>query len=323
MGLEKKFYVDSKSISSPYFKKDEGSSILVASDIHYQPNVNKELYTLLIRYAQETKPSYIVMPGDQVETIDFIDDTKERQFFEYFIKSLSEICPVIIIPGNHEMKDYSHKIFGNRSHEDKDDYRLKSMRYFDSLNRFDNVYFLNNEKVTFSDATFFGFNPRLSSYEDIKSKEVEEEFIEDFIKSGLSMAADSYNILLTHSPLQIIRSGVYSAIPDFENATDLVISGHLHDGYLPKRLDKKYGDTNVGLFFTPLVYPSPGVLCRGVHDFGRGYVFVSQGFRKWTADLAVMNAFERITANDIENLYIKKADSKDYEDLGETKPFVK
>ena len=125
-----------------------------------------------------------------------------------------------------------------------------------------------------------GFSPRLSSYQKMNDKKVEEEFIEDYIKSGLKMLADSYNILLTHSPLQISRNGVFNAILDFKELTDLVITGHFHDGYLPKKLDKLLGNTNAGLFFTPLVAPYPGILCRGVHDFGRGYLFISQGFRK-------------------------------------------
>ena len=39
-------------------------------------------------------------------------------------------------------------------------------------------------------------------------------------------------------------------------------------------------------------------------DFGRGYIFISQGFRKWTADIGLFNAFEKFTANDVEKLII-------------------
>ena len=134
------------------------------------------------------------------------------------------------------------------------------------------------------------------------------------------MLADSYNILLTHSPLQISRNGVFNAILDFKELTDLVITGHFHDGYLPKKLDKLLGDTNAGLFFTPLVAPYPGILCRGVHDFGRGYLFISQGYRKWTADIPLFNAFEKITANDVERLIISSG-NKDVIETPTYKPF--
>lgn len=92
--------------------------------------------------------------------------------------------------------------------------------------------------------------------------------------------------------------------------TDLVIAGHWHDGYLPKKLDRFLGNTNTGLFFTPFRKPFPGIVCRGVHDFGRGYLFITQGFRKWTADIKLFNIFEKITANDVEKLIIKNTKIK-------------
>ena len=255
MKIEDKFYATNYEMTTPYLKSDLPVKILSAPDIHYQPSVTRDLFTMLVRYARETKPDFIVMPGDQIETIDFIDNTKNKEFFESIIKDLSEIAPVIMIPGNHEIKDLNFKS------SLKDD--TKALKYFDSLNKIKNVYFLNNEQTTINGATFLGFNPRIGSY--MKSdKKTEDEFIEDYLKSGLKMAEDAYNILLTHSPLQIVRKGVYSSISDFSELTDLVVTGHFHDGYLPKVLDKSLGKTNAGLFFTPLVAPYPGIICRGV-----------------------------------------------------------
>lgn len=308
--MKNKFYTTEYQIDTPYFKSDYPSSIMVASDIHYHPGVSKDLFLQLIKYAEEVKPDFVVMPGDQVETIDFIDDTKEREFFESVIKRLSEIAPLIIIPGNHEIHDFSPKNFKNRLSNSGTN--TKAMKYFEKLGSIPNVYFLNNDQTQIKGVTFLGFNPRLSSYQKINDRKTEDEFIEDYIKSGLKMAEEEYNILLTHSPIQVTSDRVFSSIKDFSGLTDLVISGHLHDGYLPKFLDKPLGRTNAGLFFTPLVAPYPGIMCRGVHDFGRGYIFISQGYRKWTANIPIMNAFERITANDVERLIIKNEEEKKY-----------
>lgn len=321
MNYKNKFFVQSCEITSPYFIGDDCSKFLVASDIHFQPSVSKELFLLLIKYAREINPDFILMPGDMIETMSFLEYADEKKFFERIIKSLAEICPVIMIPGNHEISDFSPSNFNKRL--TTDNVNVNALRYFESLNKIKNVYFLNNESVSFGKTTFFGFSPRLSSYQKINDSKVIDEFVEDYISTGFNMAKDCYNVLLTHSPLQIINNKVLSAIPDFKNVTDLVVSGHLHDGYLPKILDKKYQNTNVGLFFTPLVFPSPGILCRGIHDFGRGYLFISQGFRKWTADIKLLNAFEKITANDVEKLIIKKSDSISNSGLNETKPFLK
>ena len=315
MDAKKKFYETEYKISTPYFKSDFPEKIMVASDVHYQPSVSRDLFRMLVRYAQESNPDFIVMPGDQIETIDFIDNTNNREFFESIIKELAEIAPVIMIPGNHEIKDFSPKNFRNRLDTNNNDVNTKAIHYFDSLNKINNVYFLNNEQTTINGATFLGFNPRLSSYQKMNDKRIEEEFIEDYIKSGLKMAEDAYNILLNHSPLQITSDGVFNAIRDLNNVTDLVISGHFHDGYLPKILDKPLGKTNAGLFFTPLVAPYPGVICRGVHDFGRGYLFVSQGYRKWTADMAIFNDFEKITSNDVESIILSNGEKSVSESL--------
>ena len=71
-----KYYSKTELISSYYYKSDKETSIVVASDIHYHSNVNKEIYRLLIKYVRETTPDFILMPGDQIETISFIDDAK-------------------------------------------------------------------------------------------------------------------------------------------------------------------------------------------------------------------------------------------------------
>lgn len=295
-----KFYETTELIESYYYKKDDPSKIVVASDLHYQPHVDKEIFLLLIKYCRETKPDFIVMPGDLIETINFIDNQKERSFFETFIRSLAEISPVIMIPGNHEIGNFDIDKYTNRNYSEN----TRALNYLDSLNKIKNVYFLNNEQVSINGMMFLGFNPRLATYLKKGNPKTNEMLMEDYLKSGLKMAEADYNVLLTHSPIIINEAEVINGIPDFKNLTDLAITGHLHDGYLPKSLDKLLGHTSAGLFFTPLVAPYPGIICRGVHDFGRGYLFVSQGYRKWTADVGLFNAFEKITANDVEKLII-------------------
>ena len=296
---ERKFYSEEELINSFYYKKDKETSMVIASDIHYQPHVDKEIFKLLVKYCQETKPDFILMPGDQIETIDFIDNPKEKEFFEYIIRSLAEIAPVIMVPGNHEIGNFQASNYRNRDYK----FNSKSIKYFESLNRIKNVCFLNNEQTKIKDIMFLGFNPRLATYLKKGDNLTNEMFIEDYLKSGLKMAEADYNILTTHSSMLLEDQTVTNEIEDF-NRTDLVVSGHFHDGYLPKKLDKYLGNTNAGLFLTPLVSPLPGIMCRGVHDFGRGYIFISQGFRKWTADIFLFNAFEKFTANDVEKLII-------------------
>lgn len=295
----KKFYAETELINSYYYKSDKKTSIVVASDIHYHSHVDKEIYKLLVKYVRETNPDFVLMPGDQIETISFLDNAKERDFFENIIKSMAEVAPVIIVPGNHEIANFETNNFINRNYN----FNTRAIKYFETLNRFKNVYFLNNEQTKIKDIMFLGFNPRLATYLKRNDEKTNDMFIEDYLKSGLKMAEDDYNVLLAHNPILFENKTVENSIEDFK-ITDLVVSGHVHDGYMPKKLDKYLGKTNAGLFFTPKALPFPGIWCRGVHDFGRGYIFISQGFRKWTADLALFNAFEKFNANDVENLII-------------------
>ena len=101
MKVENKFYATNYDLTTPYFKSDFPAKVLVASDVHYQTSVTRDLFTLLVRYARETNPDFIVMSGDQVETIDFIDNSEDKKFFERIIRELSEVAPLLIIPGNN------------------------------------------------------------------------------------------------------------------------------------------------------------------------------------------------------------------------------
>lgn len=322
MKIENKFYTRRYDLNLPYFRNIESKNILVISDIHYQPNVSKELFLILLKYIQLNRPNYIVIPGDIFESNTFFDNKEALQFFEYFIRSMGEFAPVIIVPGNHDMGNFTPKNFKNRLDSSTSPINIQIINYLESLNKYKNVYFLNNYSVNFNDATFYGFNPSIGSYLKNNDRKTADEFIEDYIKSGLRMTEDKFNILLTHSPVQLTNKYVYSNITDFNKLTDIAIAGHLHDGYLPKCLDRIFGDTNIGLFITPLVTPYPGLVCRGIHEYGRGYLMVSQGFRKWTADVEIMNALEKISANDIETINISNGDQSKILRINETKPFA-
>lgn len=321
MNIEKKFYVTNYVLQTSRLKSTP-TKLLVASDIHYHKHVNKTLFNLLLKYVVETKPDFIIMPGDQIETIDFIDDEKEKEFFENIILTMSKIAPIIIIPGNHEIKDFNISYFKDRLKESSDDNK-KAMDYFELLGKNKNVFFLNNTSIKIDGITFYGFNPRLGSYQRINDEKTTEEFIEDYLRTGFKMEESEYNILITHSPLQLYSERVQETLQDLKNSTDLIITGHMHDGYLPKFFDSRIKNKNVGLFITPLIAPIPGILCRGVHKYGRGYLCISQGFRKWTTDLLVTNTFESITANDLECLELTNSNDEEAISFEETKPFVK
>lgn len=290
-----KFY-EEKIILPSVFYTSTMKTIAVYSDIHYHKNIDKEVILLLILYAQMIKPDYIIMPGDMVDNSKFLNNFQDKKYFEYFIKALSEISKVIMIPGNHETHDMISVswLFS--------DNLTQTIKYFESLNRLKNVYFLDNSQIRIDNINFISYTPPHSTYYS-KSKRTIDKFMNGYIKSGLTMDDDKYNILLTHNPIPLTISNEYKKIDDFNNSTDLVISGHLHNGYLPRFMYEKYKNTNMGLFFAPFINPLNGFICRGIHNFGnRGKLFVSKGYKKWASDLILFNFFEKFTSNDVELL---------------------
>ncbi len=298
-----KFFEEKYLIKSPYYTFND-KRIAVFSDIHYQAHVSKDIYLLIYYYVLKCKPDYVVFPGDIFENDSIIDNKEELDFFTDLISLIAEICPVIIIPGNHDIQNLNiHTYFFNNSEK-----TTKIIKYLESLNKIKNVYFLNNEQTLIDGINFVGFCPSYPTYSLGIKRSAVDRFMDEYVKSGLSMDENKFNILLTHNSIPFTISDKYKEIEDFNKKTDLIIAGHLHGGYLPKFIYKKVRNTKFGLFVYPPVLPIPGLDCRGLHDIGRGKLFISKCFRKWTCDIPLFNYFETFTANDVEELTLTKGE---------------
>lgn len=75
-----KFYSDEYRVNLPTYKGEE-STIVVASDIHFHERVDKELFFSMIRYCNRVNADYVIMPGDLIESFDFLNNSKEKNFF--------------------------------------------------------------------------------------------------------------------------------------------------------------------------------------------------------------------------------------------------
>lgn len=274
--MSKEIVVGTEFIQSTYFKKPQNQTFLFLSDIHYHPKVDKELYKMIVKDVIERRPDYVVITGDLFETDDFLDDSKSVQFFDTFIHCLAEISKVVMIPGNHDITDYNAKTFMNKQYSGES----RSIKYLESLNRLTNVYFLNNEQLDMNSLTFIGLNPRNETYLKRNDPTTRELFIEDYLKGNYQLNSENYNILLTHSSLPLLDPIVLSSSTDF-NLYDLNLSGHWHNGHMPKWMDYFVKNTDIGIFTVPRIAPIPGIPCRGRHPFSRGEMFISRGFRKF------------------------------------------
>ena len=293
--LDRKFFVTNYDIKDPNFIREKPATIMFIGDMHYQPNVDFRVFEQLVRYAREKKPEIIVFLGDQVETIDFIDNIEYRMMFERIISELLEIAPIVMIPGNHELGNFTKENVTNNEARKK--LNVRSIRYFDHLNKLGDVRFLYNAQTRINDVNFIGFTPRIEAELELGER-ASEYIIEDYLKCGFDLSLTNNNILLTHGPTEL--TNVVDRIPDLLKRVILALRAHYHGGYLPKALYRVLGDTNVGLFMSPWISPFKGIICRGIHDFGDGHLIASAGYRKYTADLKVFNLMEKFTANDVE-----------------------
>lgn len=188
-------------ISKKYNKK-----IALFADIHYSQNYSSNIFQKIIKNIKDNKPDYICIPGDIIDDASIIE-SKEINYLIDFIKELSKISKVILSFGNHDQVI----IKGHKA------YYKDTTKFFKKLNKIDNVYFLDNQNITIDDINFVGYHKEHSlfkKYENLDMTEDLKNITDKLIKN-------KYNILLSHSPINILN---------YNLNFDLILSGHMHNG---------------------------------------------------------------------------------------------
>ncbi len=204
--------------------------LLVVSDIHKTKDLDKDNLSLFNKQLKRTKHQidYILIVGDIInDTEDLLDIDFQNRFRKEMIEFLKDYKTIISL-GNH---DESTKIDKNKDkYKQGDSTILKDM-----LTSLDNVYLLDNNTTYEDDISFASFNPNLDYY--IKYYGEKSEFLRQFNEYKTSkFDKNTFNILLCHDPESIIK------LSELENTciepnTDIVVSGHMHNGFLPPMLN--------------------------------------------------------------------------------------
>lgn len=168
----------------------------------------------------------IVIPGDLVNDI---IELKDKEFQEKFIKVIAEYTkgiPTFISYGNHDMMTKDNN--GKWSIADKE--ILK-----DALSDLSNIKIIENgDRVDFDSLSFSAFSPEFEYYEE--KQENIDYYLEQYkLHCKNNFDKSRYNIFLTHEPQSIIKLSTKENTCIHLN-TDLVISGHMHNGLLPSSL---------------------------------------------------------------------------------------
>lgn len=190
--------------------------IALLSDIHYYTGFNKKIFISIINQLQKNNPDYITIIGDILDT----SETYNLALLEYFLKKIATIAPVIVVLGNHDEKNGYMRNWEYHPNEELIKL-LKSIK---------NVYFLNDKSKTFNNITFTGIRLSFEYYE--KYHETYESFCNEMKTKKFNLQDKSYNITLIHSPINI-----YEYLKENKNhqlnKSDLILSGHMHNGCLP------------------------------------------------------------------------------------------
>lgn len=193
------------------------------SDLHVHDKKGLEkLRTLVDKYLKQ-KPDYMLFMGDYVH-----DSLKDQPIIEELMKELELLTreiPSYGILGNH---DSLTKVNGEWL-------PYCSLLLVANLNGLTNFQLLAGGNwasidggVSISGVTFSG-----GFYELDQEDKLEYRNSRNFYGK---MPDETYNIVLQHSPNNIMEEEIVKEIPFFDNV-DMAISGHQHNGLVPSNLD--------------------------------------------------------------------------------------
>lgn len=215
----------------------EPKTILSMSDIHYMNNNGKILglsnlksvHKVIFENGDMPKIDTTLITGDVINDVRDLEDKNYRKNISSSLRNFTNGIPTFVSYGNHDQmtKDTMRKWT-----------KADLQKYRDFIASFRNIYSLeNNELVSHEGFNLTAYSPDFDYYE--RFHEDTGYFMNDFISTfNPSFDDKTYNILLTHSSSPLLESLEDGKLHTLEN-TDLVLSGHMHNGVIP--FAKTYG----------------------------------------------------------------------------------
>ena len=209
----------------------------VHSDITKLEEVVKTLKDLEIRI--------LLLGGDLVDST---KDYKSKAKIKELLQELSKTMKIYIGMGNHECLYYTKDIDGVLSEVKSND-----IKYWNELSSMHNIY-VSELPVDGSTVTKWYFDKDLDitalnfPIDFYLNKEKRKDFLKQLkVMDGSIVNNKKYNILLCHTPRNLVRNGIICEDIDCLKSFNLILSGHMHAGLVPKSLrNNKYGGGFVG-----------------------------------------------------------------------------
>lgn len=260
-----KFRIDKYKIKTD---KNINKRIILVTDIHHDKSIKVDFYNELLNKIKKNTPDFIILGGDIIDHGKILEKEKTREVLEYFISELGKIAKTIVTAGNHDLQ------YNYRKKEKRQDY----LAWFNTLNRFKNVFYIFNENIIFKNLEIIHYTPTSDWFRNRKKDAFYHEFRRYPIKINEN---NNYKILVSHSPASITNKYNYDKLPEITNNINLILSGHMHNGVLPDFLEF-IDKSKVG---RGIISPSKTLFpkyCRGRHKIKDMTIVISRGITKFS-----------------------------------------
>lgn len=253
------------------------ANIVHISDIHYYNKNDIKNLNKVFDSIKKINPEYICITGDLIDESNIND---EDILISWLVK-LSNISKVILSIGNHEFYIDRHKgIYGLNDN------------LFNKIKNIKNLYLLDNKNILINNINFIGLTLPVEYYnkEEDKSKYIEKYF------SNLKVNKKYYNILLCHSPINILNEELLK-----KNKIDLILCGHTHGGMVPRLFRPIFKTKGI-------ITPSKKIALKTSYGYLRIYntdIIITSGVTV-VSNMNKFKIFKNLYDMEIVNIKIKK-----------------
>ena len=204
-------------LSSKKLKKD--ITFIHIGDIHYNETTSAKKLEYIKYAIEDAHPDYIFITGDLLDRPKITKNKEKIKLLVSWLNSLGNIAKVFISLGNHDIileEDY---------------------KFFNKLNDINNIYVLNDQSYEDENVFISGFTLPTNYYYNIEKHEDENALLET-LQNNFNLVTNlpkkKYKVALIHSPILLSEKKVIEKLKEY----DLVLSGHMHNGLIPRILDK-------------------------------------------------------------------------------------
>ena len=204
-------------LSSKKLKKD--ITFIHIGDIHYNETTSTKKLEYIKYAIEDAHPDYIFITGDLLDRPKITKNKEKIKLLVSWLNSLGNIAKVFISLGNHDIileEDY---------------------KFFNKLNDINNIYVLNNQSYEDKNIFISGFTLPTNYYYNIEKHEDENALLET-LQNNFNLVTNlpkkKYKVALIHSPILLSEKKVVEKLKEY----DLILSGHMHNGLIPRILDK-------------------------------------------------------------------------------------